>query len=299
MSETNYILEGAFKGASITTDKDGYARLDHGSIYLDQENIKSVEKLNEESMLYKETVSFWLGSVTAAGVSDLKNYVIAIGWNDGQQSLAKVAEGMYTRILSTKMVNVKQIQQRKQELSDRQKNEKKYQLACDYQKSNDFIEAKRLFDELSNYKDSKERSQQIQKQIEQINNSHDKPQKIDTLKKEYKKYSRIAFAVSCFLLLFGVFLFISSFSFSDFLYVNDLDVLVILFANCTFYFGIFYLLMFFSFRKKTVRKPDLEKAYLSIQSNGYKPSKSFTILTIIFIVFITVISIVSLTSTFS
>ena len=146
MPETNYVIEGKHASSQIFADEHNYVFIGYSAknpkVYFDKKNVKSIEKVNEESSLYKETVSFWLGSVAAAGVSDLKDIIILVEWVDGNTSMLKITQPMYTNILATKMVDVAEYKHQQQLLSD-------YKLACKYQENKKFEEAKKLFEELS------------------------------------------------------------------------------------------------------------------------------------------------------
>jgi VIT1/CCC1 family predicted Fe2+/Mn2+ transporter len=291
MNETNCVIEGSCKGCRIKTDDNGYVSVE--GLYLDKKNVASIKKINEEANTYKETIGFWFGSVAAAGVSDVKDYAIEIEWCNGQKSLAKVTDSTYTRIQATLMVDVKEMQQRKKRLEEMNKNEKKYQLACSYQEQKSIIEAKKLFDELSSYKDSQERSKELQKIIDETNNNPEKEKKIRNLSSEYKKYSNITIILSCLCIIIGVCLATIMALYEDMLYVYNIPMLVFSVCACSFLLGLSYFLMFKSFRKKAHDKSLLEEAYIATELKGSRPSKSFKILSITFIVLTIIFGIIS------
>ncbi|MBQ7294005.1 MAG: hypothetical protein IJW79_09740 [Clostridia bacterium] len=66
-------------------------------------DIESISKVSEHASGNKERIALWLGSITAAGMSETKIFVIKIVWWDGQESLANVTEYQYQYVLATQM----------------------------------------------------------------------------------------------------------------------------------------------------------------------------------------------------
>lgn len=115
--DTNFVLAGKYEGGVIKTDKNNKVYVEHttktasgyyfdSKWYFDKTNVTSIEKINEESSSFKTSASYWLGSVAAAGLSDVKDVILQITWRDNTESIIKVREGIYTQILATKMSDV-------------------------------------------------------------------------------------------------------------------------------------------------------------------------------------------------
>ena len=105
--DTNFVLAGQYESGIVKTDKNDKVYIEHlFKTYLDKINVISIEKLNEESSSFKTSATFWLGSVAAAGLSDVKDVILKITWRDNTESMIKVREGIYTKILATRMLEV-------------------------------------------------------------------------------------------------------------------------------------------------------------------------------------------------
>ena len=114
---TNCVLAGKCEGGVIRTDNNNKAYVEHNTKtasgyivnlkwYFDKTNVISIEKINEESSDYKREIGFWFGSMAAAGASDVKDVILKITWRDNTESMIKVREGLYTKILATSMSDV-------------------------------------------------------------------------------------------------------------------------------------------------------------------------------------------------
>jgi hypothetical protein len=292
MDRSNCIIEGSLKGYDIKADSDNYVYVGGGLLYLDLENTISIEKISEATNNYKDVIAFWFGSLAAAGASDVKDFVIKIQWSNGQESLAVVTDTMYTKILATRMVNVKQVNERKKAYKESIKIEKQYQLACSYQESHQFLSAKKKFEEISGYKDSRERLVQIEKELKKIKNDDNKRAEISNLKSEYKKYfyvSRISGVFSIIIVIMTYVLAIANYTSLMFspletvAYVTPIPILLL--AGC-------YFLMSWFFKSKLKQESELNEAYDSIKCDkGVRPGKKFMILTIIFIIITIIVGI--------
>ena len=114
--DTNFIVAGKHEGCAIKTDNDNKVFIDCEMrnsfcsqflrLYFDKTNVVSIEKVNEEASSFKTSASFWLGSVAAAGMSDVKDIILKITWRDNTESMIKVRESIYTKILATQMSDV-------------------------------------------------------------------------------------------------------------------------------------------------------------------------------------------------
>ena len=109
--DTNFVLAGKYEGSVIKTDNSEKVYVEHGfgytsQWYFDKTNVVNIEKINEESSSYKSQIAFWLGSVAAAGASDVKDVILKITWRDNAESMIKIREGIYTKILATSMSDV-------------------------------------------------------------------------------------------------------------------------------------------------------------------------------------------------
>lgn len=131
--DTNFVLAGKYEGSKIKTDdtEKVYIVYEDGIIlnlrlYFDKTNVISVEKLNEESSSFKTSASYWLGSVAAAGLSDVKDVILKISWRDNTESMIKVREGIYTQILATSMSEMPDVYHLKNE-EERKKFEQEHQ----------------------------------------------------------------------------------------------------------------------------------------------------------------------------
>ena len=135
--DTNFVLAGKYEGGVIKTDKNNKVYVEHttktasgysfdSKWYFDKTNVTSIEKINEDSSSFKTSASYWLGSVAAAGLSDVKDVILQIAWRDNTESIIKVREGIYTQILATKMSDVPDAVHLKTEEETDQKRAKEY-----------------------------------------------------------------------------------------------------------------------------------------------------------------------------
>lgn len=276
MQDTNYVIEGKHKGDDVYVSDDGYVYLgftreSYNSTYLDRTQVKAVQKLNEESSSYKTTVAKYFGSVAAAGAPDVKDIIIEVEWISGGSSLIKVREVIYTKILATVKVDVAENRRLNKEWEKEQKNFKKYQKACQYQKNGSFELANDIFLELAkeNYKDSSERIKQIQNEIEKICNDPDKPIKLKHLRKEYKKYAIVN-------LLLGIIVPIISVSCFVF------DASTIGFLGLILALG--YWIMCISFFKKVKNDKALEDVYVSRMAHKDGPGSDVIVWTFLIVI---------------
>ena len=114
--DTNFVLAGKHEGCVIKTDNENKVFIEYemkltlssniSRLYFDKTNVVSIEKVNEEASSFKTSASYWLGSVAAAGMSDVKDVILKITWRDNTESMIKVREGIYTQILATQMSDV-------------------------------------------------------------------------------------------------------------------------------------------------------------------------------------------------
>lgn len=114
--DTNFVLAGKHEGCVIKTDNENKVFIEYemkltlssniSRLYFDKTNVVSIEKVNEEASSFKTSASYWLGSVAAAGMSDVKDIILKITWRDNTESMIKVREGIYTQILATRMSDV-------------------------------------------------------------------------------------------------------------------------------------------------------------------------------------------------
>lgn len=104
--DTNFVVGGQYAGTEIKIDSNSKAYLDGYKIYFDKANVIRMEKINEEASSFKGEISYWLGSVTAAGLSDVKDLIIKITWRNNTESLIKVRESIYTAIVATSMEEI-------------------------------------------------------------------------------------------------------------------------------------------------------------------------------------------------
>ena len=186
--------------------------------------------------------------------------------------MLKVREAVYTHILTTVRVDVNQLHQHKQMVEHAIEIQKKYEKACSYQKEKNLEEARKLFKELciENYKDSSQRFQQVQNEIDKILLDPDKPSKIQKLREEYKKYTTITFTLAIIFAFVNIVLDTSALSIFPFFGILRMTL---------WFLAIGYILMYSAFRKKVKSDKALNDVYLNVMAMGHNPSNRFKTLT--------------------
>lgn len=188
--DTNIVLEGLYKGADVNFDADnglvwvGYKKEEDCSNCFFKDVVESVQKLDETESDLRDKVHFLLGSVAAAGMSSVQDYIVLVKWKKGGESLIKVRQVVYEQILRNMTKKIPTLTPEICEI--------RYSYAKqDYESDNFEIVQRALeaFESIKTYKDSAEYIQKCKDKL----NSPEMIAKIEAKKKKEAKNVRSAY----------------------------------------------------------------------------------------------------------
>lgn len=208
VQETNIVLEGKYKGQWVCFNTiEGLVWIGNKfpekfDNFFYKDTVNSVKKLDEKESDLRDKVHFWLGSVAAAGMSSVQDYIVSVEWKDGTESLIKVRDIAYEGILRNLTKNQPVIDY-----------EPRYsQAILDYE-SNDYMKvdsAMAVFNSISTYKLSAEYAKKCAEKLK-TNDMRLQEQKLmkEGNAKAQKLYDRKIIIFICMTILSGFLIFVS------------------------------------------------------------------------------------------
>jgi hypothetical protein len=161
--DTNIVLEGRFKGQNLNFDNTeglvwiGRKSPENFNNFFYKDIAISIKKLDEKESSLRDSVHMWLGSVAAAGMSSVQDYIISVEWKTGEESLIKVRDAVYEIILRNMTKNQPFIDY-----------EPRYIQAIKDYECNDYVRvenALKIFSSISFYKESEVYAKKCQSKL--------------------------------------------------------------------------------------------------------------------------------------
>ncbi len=206
--ETNIVLEGKYKGQGVCFNtSDGLVWIGNRipekfDNFFYKDTVNSVNKLDEKESDLRDKVHFWLGSVAAAGMSSVQDYIVLVIWKDGTESLIKVRDIAYESIIRNLTKN--------QPIID---YEPRYRQAILDYESNDYMKvdnAMEVFNSIPTYKMSAEYAKKCAEKLK-TNDMRLQEQKLmkEGEAKAQKLYNRKIILFICMTILSGLLIFVA------------------------------------------------------------------------------------------